>query len=368
MTPVYINARFLTQAHTGVQRFATQLSIELARLRPNVRFLTPKAPRIAGDLDNCDIVQVGRTTGHLWEQCELPLYLRKVGHPLLLNFGGTAPALYRNQISTQHDIAYIRYPSSFTVWFRVLYRTLIPRVIRHSRALITVSEFSQREISSQFGLDASRYTVVPNAVDARFSSSGLLSLSGAGGAPYFLAVSSLASYKNVGRLIDAFLLLSPAYPDLELRVIGSQAPAFVGQNYYTGENPRVRFLGRVDDRQLIDLYRGAVAFVFPSIYEGFGIPPLEAQQCGCPVVASKIASLTDTLGRAALFVDPLDVDAIAAGMTRVLQDSELRTHLAAAGPANAARFSWTRSAEIVSSLIDRVLDSHRAGSVEGVND
>lgn len=353
MTPVYVNARFLTQSHTGVQRFATQVSLELARLRPDLRFLVPDRPRLVGDLDHLDVRVTGRLAGHAWEQWDLPRQLAREGGPLLLNLGSTAPVRYDNQISTHHDITYVRYPSGFSRPFRLLYALLVPQVIRHSRALVTVSEFSRSELSGHFGVDESRFTVVYNAADARFTPDDTSSGAVRRARPYFLAVSSPNAHKNFGRLLEAFALVSRQHPDVELLVVGSQAKAFTQQTF--DSDAGVHFLGRVSDADLVPLYRGALGFVFPSLYEGFGIPPVEAQSCGCAVIASRAASLPEVLRDSALLVDALDVNDLAGAMTRLLTDPDLRASLVAAGDLNSRRFSWQGSAEVLSRLIDHTL-------------
>jgi glycosyltransferase involved in cell wall biosynthesis len=168
-----------------------------------------------------------------------------------------------------------------------------------------------------------------------------------------LAVSSPNAHKNFGRMLEAFARFSPRHPDVELRVVGSQTRAFARQEY-GAPGERVRFLGRVGDDDLTALYRGALAFVFPSLYEGFGIPPLEAQQCGCPVIAARAASLPEVLGDSAVFVDPYDTGDIAGAMARVVDDAALRERLRRDGLRNARRFSWRTSAELVSRVLDDV--------------
>jgi glycosyltransferase involved in cell wall biosynthesis len=343
-----VNARFLTQHTTGIQRFATEIARELLVRRDDVILAVPPGEVDTAGLDPTRIVQVGRTRGHAWEQLDLPLFARR-RRELLLNLASTGPTWYRPQISTHHDITYIRHPESFGRRFRAVYGVVVPRLIARSDGLLTVSEFSRGEIADHFGVDPARFTVVHNGADARFHPG-----EGATGRPYLLAVSSPNAHKNFTRMLAAFERFAETHADVELRVVGSQTNSFSRQRY-DGSHARVRFLGRVDDDELTALYRGAIAFVFPSLYEGFGIPPLEAQQCGCPVIAARAASLPEVLASSAVYVDPYDEADLADAMGRVVDDPTLRAHLVAAGLANAERFSWRASAERVSGVIDDVL-------------
>lgn len=345
---ILVNARFLTQRTTGIQRFATEITRGLLDLRPDVLLAVPPGPFDTAGLDPARIVRVGRTRGHAWEQIDLPLFARR-RRALLVNLASTGPIAYRPQISTHHDITWIRHPESFGRRFRTVYSLVVPRLIASSDALLTVSDFSRGEIAEHFRVDPGRFTVIANGVDDGFHP-------GATPAdhPYLLAVSSPNAHKNFGRMLAAFERFAVTHPEVELRVVGSQTNSFSRQRYDDAP-ARVRFLGRVDDDELASLYRGAVAFVFPSLYEGFGIPPLEAQQCGCPVIAARAASMPEVLGSSAVYVDPYDTGDLADAMSRVVDDPTLRAHLISAGRANVARFSWRASAERVSAVIDDVL-------------
>jgi glycosyltransferase involved in cell wall biosynthesis len=345
---ILINARFLTQPTTGIQRFATEITRELLDLRPDVALVAPPGRIDTAGLDPARIRRIGRTRGHVWEQTDLPLFARR-RRSLLVTLASTGPIAYRPQISTHHDITWIRHPESFGRRFRAVYSLVVPRLIAHSDALLTVSEFSRGEIAGHFDVDPRRFTVIANGVDDRFHPGD-----SPADRPYLLAVSSPNAHKNFGRMLAAFERFAATHPEVELRVVGSQTNSFAKQRY--DDSPaRVRFLGRVDDEELASLYRGALAFVFPSLYEGFGIPPLEAQQCGCPVIAARAASLPEVLGSSAVYVDPHDDEDLAAAMSRVVDDPTLRASLISAGRDNAARFSWRTSAQRVSAVIDEVL-------------
>ena len=348
---IVINARFLSQEISGVQRFAEQISLSLARLRGDVCFVAPPGPLPREEVARrLHVERIGRNRGHLWEQVDLPLWLLRNGRPLLVSLCNTAPLAYGPQLATHHDIAYVRHPESFSWRFRALYRTLTPLMLRRVLALVSVSEFSREEIASYYHFPRERIHVIANAVSSAFCP-GPVAM---GGRPYLLAVSSPAAHKNFARMIEAFDLLHDL--DVDLHIVGSAGRSFAENRLQSsGQSERVRWLGRIEDRQLIDEYRGASAFVFPSLYEGFGIPPLEAQACGCPVIAARSASIPEALGTSALYFDPTDTQALAAAMRHVLRDAKLRASLRHAGLENVLPFSSDLSALRLSTLIDSFL-------------
>lgn len=346
---IVINARFLTQDMRGVQRFAEQTCLALKQIRDDVVFVAPQGIKMHESAKALNVQCIGRNGGHLWEQLDLPLYLRRQGNPLLVSLCSTAPLLYRNQIATHHDITYIRHPESYTRLFRTLYRVMTPILLAHIKALLTVSNFSKGEISQFYHFPESKIFVVPNAVSDEFQPGPPVSEK----KDYLLAVSSPSAHKNFSRMIEAFLSLRNQ-EHLELHIVGAASDVFADPNlqHLASGDPRIRFLGWLNDSELIAQYQGAVAFVFPSVYEGFGIPPLEAQACGCPVVAANAASIPEVLQASALYFDPVDVGHMATAMERVLTDLQLRQSLRRRGLNNVTRFSWEDSARRVSKRID----------------
>ncbi len=224
-------------------------------------------------------------------------------------------------------------------------------MLASSQAVITVSEFSRQEIASHYGIDAEKISVVSNAADDRFRPG-----TGDPERPYFLAVSSPNEHKNFRRLLAAYSVAQDSV-ESDLIIIGEQTSSFVAQKYDLPATTRVQFTGRVDDDELVRLYQDARAFIFPSVYEGFGIPPLEAQQCGVPVASSHAASLPEVLHDSVLYFDPLDVSKIAEALTVLDSDAALRARLRQAGFANAAQYSWEQSAKDILSIADRVARS-----------
>ncbi|WP_413043931.1 glycosyltransferase family 4 protein [Pseudomonas sp. YJ42] len=361
---IVINARFLTQEIRGVQRFAEQISLQLKTLRDDLVFVAPQDIRLHGSAEQLQVLRIGRHRGHLWEQVDLPLWLVRNGSPPLVSFCNTAPLVYGNQIATHHDITYVRHPESYSRAFRATYRNLTPLLLKRIKALITVSEFSRKEIARFYGYPARHIWVVPNAVDARFQPFCAEQYPRAS-APYLLAVSSHSAHKNFARMVAAFLRME-GLEDVELRIIGDSNRVFSGSLHDVVGSRRIRMLGRLTDEELVEAYQGATAFVFPSVYEGFGIPPLEAQACGCPVIAARAASIPEVLGDSALYFDPLKVKDIADCMQRILRDEALRQDLRRRGKANVARYCWNSSARQVSRLIDQAFTNVRDGNKAGL--
>lgn len=168
---IYVNARFLTQELTGVQRFAEQLSLSLLSQRDDLVFVSPDGIVRKSVADNLNVQVIGKKNGHIWEQFELPRYLKKQGAPLLLNLCSTAPVFYKNQIVTHHDVTYKRYPKSFSRKFKMLYGILVPLMLRNSHRLLTVSEFSKREINEVYGVSEKKISIIYNAVSGDFAHS-----------------------------------------------------------------------------------------------------------------------------------------------------------------------------------------------------
>lgn len=341
---IYINGRFLTQNITGVQRFAYEISVRISAFNKNVIFLVPDASLVKEcyQTENVKIHEVKGFSGHLWEQITLPLYLKKIGSPVLVNLCNTAPIFYSNQIVTHHDITYVRFPKSYPLKLRLIYGFIAKKIIKNSKAVITVSEFSKGEICEHYRCDAEKIHVIYNAVNRNFIPNENLKLGS-----YILAVSSPNYHKNFHGLIEAF---SETDLDIELKIIGSASKTFSQLDLGVNDD-RVSFLGRVDDEKLIELYQCAKLFVFPSFYEGFGIPPLEAQACGCPVASSDKASMKEVLQSSAVFFDPQSKEDIKRAIRTVIDDNGINEKLRVLGSQNVSRFSWDESASKVYELI-----------------
>jgi glycosyltransferase involved in cell wall biosynthesis len=238
-------------------------------------------------------------------------------------------------IVTVHDLAVLRHPELFRAWTRLYGRTALGRTVRSSRRVIAVSELARREVAELCGVDPGRIDVVPNGVDSVFSSTGP-----AAEGDYVLAVGTLEPRKNLPRVIEAARLAGA-----ELRVVGAR-----GWGGVAAEGAGVRWLGRVPDDELAALYRGARCLVYPSLYEGFGIPVVEAMACGTPVVTSTDSAMAEVAGSAAVLVDPLDPGSIAAGIAEAEASAEELRRL---GLERAALYTWSRAADAALSSYER---------------
>lgn len=341
---VIINARFLTQALTGVQRYAVEISLQLKKMmKDEVRFIAPRNIIYPSLAEQLEVEIVGKHTGYIWEQIELPFFLKKKGSPLLLCLCNTAPLWYKNKIVTVHDVAYKVFPQTFNKSFLFAYKFMIPQILKSSQKIITVSEFSRKEILKFYNISPDKIVVVYNAVGKNFSKKEDENLQKK---KYFLAVSSLNYRKNFKSVLEAFCIFEKTNIDTDLYIIGdirnSNFKCINIEQY--SMNPRIKFLGRVSDNELVRYYSNAIGFVYPSLYEGFGIPPLEAQACGCAVLAADIPPLREVLGNSGLYCNPYDINDIAKGMSKIIDFSHQCKVL---GLDNLTRFSWEKSAKIV---------------------
>ncbi len=346
---IALNCRFLTQDLTGVQRYAEEITRELLRIRDDVRLFAPHGDLRHDEIGGREVEQIGTAGGHRWEQWDLPRMLRGLGSPLLLSLMNTGPVLYRNQIVTHHDVTYVRFPDTYTRRFRLAYRMLSGLALRRAKSIVTVSEFSRSEIADVYGIDPQKIVVAGNAAGAEFRQTHEDASE-----PYLLAVASFLPHKNIDRLVSAF----EQYRDRSqsatvLKLVGTSRPATMAK---ADGSPRVvdgvELLGRVDDQNLQALYAGARGFVFPSLYEGFGVPPLEAQSAGAPVAAADIPPVREALGDSALLFDPDDEGSMAAAIRALDEDPDMRERLRAAGNINIQRYAWSKSAGTISALLD----------------
>lgn len=303
---IYINGRFLTQRITGVQRYALEITRALDSLISDDKNLqkyeyiviAPKKVLYSIKLNNIQVVQKGVLKGHLWEQLELPIYSQD---GFLMNFCNCAPLLKRNQTVTIHDAAVSAMPHTFSLAFRTWYKLMFMWLGRSLKHIFTVSEFSKKELHKYYGIPLSKISVTYNGIDhikRLKADEGIIARESLKDKKYVLAVSSMNPSKNFPLVLDVARLM----PDVEFIIAGgSNTKVFKSAGLDVPHN--ARFIGYVSDEELMALYRHASVFVYPSLYEGFGIPPLEAMMCGCPVVVSDIEVFREVYGDSVEYCD-----------------------------------------------------------------
>ena len=289
------------------------------------------------------------------EQFRVPMALAREGVRMLHEPHYVLPPLVRcRSVVTIHDCIHLMFPQYLPSRLAYVYaKASMWSAARKANRILTVSEASKRDILRFFDVRPEKVAVIYNAIDERFlapADPGRMDQARQRyqlDHPFVLYVGNIKPHKNIERLIDAFGRARAACPDgLTLIIIGDEISKYPGLRQSVHKHrldKHVRFLGFQPAETLSAFYHLAHAFVFPSLYEGFGLPPLEAMACGTPVVTSNVSSLPEICGGAALLVDPYDVEAIAAGIRQAVTDEPLRRDLIARGLARARSFSWEQS-------------------------
>ncbi len=351
-----VNARFLTKRITGLERYAIGVSLRLKTMSPGCEFLAPHDIIHKEHARTLGVKTMGFSTGHVWEQTELPGYLAAHNSPLLLGLTNTGPLTYTNQIVVIHDLAFLREPGWFSKKAALSFKYLVSGVARVARHVITNSEFTKKEVIELLGITPEKISVAYPAVPENIRRLTATQHENKYG-DYILTLSSLDPRKNLKSLIRAYRQLG--LKDVKLVVAGGENQAVFGKHGFdlravTKEDPNIQFTGYLSDDQIVGLYQNARVFVYPSLYEGFGFPPLEAMACGCPVVASNSSSLPEALGSAASYADTKNIDELAGTISKVL--NEPRTAHAEARTEQVQKFSWEKTATAILDVVKSVDD------------
>lgn len=345
-TSIYVNGRYTTQRTTGVQRYARAVVRVIEEMRP---LSVVRPPGAVAGRTGLDL---------LWEQCLLPTQVTAGG--TLWSPTGSGPLTSSPHVVTLHDGAVLSHPEWFTSSYALWRRFFIPHLVRHADAVITVSAFAKEHLTSELDVHPEKVVAIHNGCDHdRFQPASQeeretvrrkLNLP----STYVLALASLEPRKNFRRLIDAWRILEQE-TSLEVPlIIAGGRPKHLLDSQTSEQAGNVRYLGYVADDKLPALYSAASLFVYPSVFEGFGLPVLESMACGTPVVTSDTASLPEVAGDAAELIDPYSIESIAEGIYIMLNDNDRRRSLKEKGMERSKSFTWKRTAAKTLDVIDAV--------------
>jgi glycosyltransferase involved in cell wall biosynthesis len=334
---LYINARFLTQPFSGVQRVGWELAKRLVQRNSAFKLISPQKRYWKRAWEYGKIDCIGKNKGVFWEQIELPLYLKKK-RPLLINPGNTAPLLYDKNIVINHGLSWKRVPEAFSLKFRLWYDFIIPKVLKRASLILTVSEFCKGELIEEYKISEDKIKVLYPGISEVFKPLNIEKKN------FILFVGNLQPYKNLQALIKAFCILKDRGYDIELWLAGSEDKR-IFRDFYFGEvkeslQKDIKFLGFKDDEELVRLYNQAICLVLPSLYETFGLPVVEAMSCGCPVVVSDLPVFKEIVGDSAIYVNPHDPEEIAFYLGEIISSESQRKVLAQKGMERVKRFNW----------------------------
>lgn len=352
---IAINGKFLTQQMTGVQRVAFNFSQELKQKFSQVTIYSPM------DIFQKDMANILHPTTNytpkpyniFWEQGYLPKVLKT--NDILLNFANTAPLWnLKKQGVMIHDLAFLRHPQWFSKAFSLYYRMIIPYIVKKSAFIMTVSEFSKQEILSFFNIPEQKIIVLPlwlnNIFQEEISQPLVINRES-----FILSVASLDPRKNYSTLLHNFSGLNNS--SISLYAVGGNSKIFAEDpelNRYR-QKSNISFLGRCNDLELKAFYQKAMFYCSLSLYEGFGLPLIEAMACGCPLLLSDIPAYRETAGDAAIFVDPNNPEEIQEKMNLLINDSQLRKELSQRGKKRVRDFRKEQSLQILMNQIEQFI-------------
>jgi glycosyltransferase involved in cell wall biosynthesis len=345
---VLINGRFLSRQMTGVDRFAHEIIRAIDSLcdrhpQPlKFRIITPSPVHESWALKNVSVTTVRGLSGHMWEQITLPRYAK--GRPLV-SLCNTGPIFKKNHHVVIHDATTVAVPESFSFKFRLLYRFLMPALGITSRSILTVSNFARSDLLAAFRIQTAPDSVLGEGGEhiLRYDADAtVLHKHKLEPQKYFLAVSSNAPHKNFKLILDAIELLKDQ--NIKVAIAGGQNKAVFGSKELNNSS-NAAWLGYVTNEELRCLYENATAFLFPSIHEGFGLPLVEAMQVGCPIIASKAASMPEVCEDAAIYIDPKSPDDLAKAIMSVAKSPSNRAQLAKLALERSKAWKWDIAAQ-----------------------
>jgi len=354
-----INGRFLIAKRTGVQRAAYNLIKTLVEVDRDNEYIifTGKEQQGSPEWNYPNVTVVGddlipseSIRNHIWEQVRLPRLAAKYKIDILHSPANVAPLFYRGKsIIHIHDLCFVVNPQWYSFAFRTLYNLIIPQLAKRATKVVTNSNNSKNDLLQFFRLPAEKVSLVYWAVDDVFSLPPTQEVKDKRymEEDYILYVGSLEPRKNINILIEAYEKLRHEYPAIKTKLIliGGESPLFASVQLKAREfRDDVIFKGFVTDLELGEFYRRAKLVAYPSLYEGFGLPPLEAMASGVPVITSSTSSIPEVVGKAAFLIDPKNREQLTKAMHRVLTDRTLRESMIKAGSQRVLRFNWYRVA------------------------
>ena len=346
-----INLAFLLPRPTGTSTYAINLLPHLQALHPTLLVAEAMSGRYKSLPVPANMTAAQGARGHfrrlMWNQLRLPQHYRTLHSQLLFCPIPEAPLFAGcRSVVTAHDLIPLRFPKRFSP-LMPYFRYYVPQVLHQAEHILCNSLATADDIQRFFGIEAAKMTTIPLAYDADHFRCLELPTGN-----YFLYVGRSEAYKNLQRLISAFAQL-PGDHDLWLAgpADGRQLPRLQAQIAELGLSQRVKLLDYVPYDDLPRVINQAIALVLPSLWEGFGLPVLEAMACGTPVITSNLSSLPEVAGDAALLVNPYRVEEIGAAMGAIATDASLRADLRAAGLARARQFSWVKTGEATAAIL-----------------
>lgn len=315
---------------TGVQRYTHEVS---SRLGIEWEGISPH--RV-----------LGHVCGPLWDQSSLLWGARK---GVLWSPANTGPILHPNHIVTIHDLAVLKDEPWFSKTYQLYYSKTVPLLLKNAAHVLTDSAFIRNEILNSFPLHEENVSVCRLGVDKRFFINPNVNSQN----PYILAVGSLDPRKNFLRLFHAWESVCNRFPGFELHVVGGGTSIFKELDLSSLKMTQIKFIQRASDSELLDEYRSATAFVYPSLYEGFGLPVLEAMAAGLPVLTSEKSAMAEITGDLAVLVDPQSEESIAEGIVNLLKKQDLHSTLSIQGKERARDFSWDDTASSVTRILQK---------------
>jgi len=352
---IWVNGRYLARKITGVERVAGEILSSLAvefldangcydhdgfQLHFKLAIESDSSFPIPAFAKGWDIKSVGQHKGHVWEQLDLASL---PAEDWVLSLCNTGPLFRANQVIFFHDAQVYAIPQNFDWKFKWWYKALLNIAGRRSKKILTNSEFSKSELIKYTGISEKNFETILlgcEHIKKFIPEQPLELLSKLKGKPYVLAVSSASPNKNFSSVLKALELLGDKAPHCV--IVGQQYSKVFKESKLSSD--RVIEMGYVSDETLAGLYENAMCLVFPSFYEGFGLPPLEAMLLGCPVITSNCSSLPEVCGSAALYCDPNDPSTISDSISFLVQNPEKVNALREASKAHAQNFTWKKSA------------------------